>query len=242
MENLTTLIKTITKSEQFQKYQIYILPTVAVLITLGLIFLVIIPQINNYLSNSKQVTQADQTAAAISDKITFLRELDASVYKQDLDTSFLALPTDQEIPQAYAQLSFLLSSNNLKLNDITVSSVTDGGPSSGGGAQTYAFHLDVSGDVTSFKGFINSLKTAPRVMKVTSLDVTQAANGTLQYGMTIEVFYQPLPTALGSVEAPVSKLTDDQIALLKAIANKAKSIPTVGSNPAGTVGKTDPFN
>lgn len=168
-----------------QKYQDFLLPLAAVVVGLLLSALVVVPQVLRIPPTNTQIENAKNSLVFIDQKIATLdRKVNAATFKERLDTSYEALPTDPDIPKIFSQLINILGSQQLVLEDITFSTGQVGGnPQQAGAADTLNIRLTVAGSREQLESFINNAKRIPRITKVAA--VAAVGTGTTLYEITL---------------------------------------------------------
>ncbi len=239
MNLVNKYIKLITKNEIYQKYEVFILPIFSVTISLLLLLFVILPQFQRFFSGNRLVTEANQKYDSLNKKVGTLENINTTVYQNNINTSLIALPADQDIPGAISQIIFILSSSKLQLNSIAITNTLN--PLGDGAITDYQVRIEASGDTIGLKNFISKIKESPRLMKVNGIDIVQERlTGKIQVVVTIQVYYQSLPSSIGDVEQPISPPSDKEVQILQQIESFSKKTPAVNTS-SSTKGKSDPF-
>lgn len=228
------MLKELLKNKYFVRYQILILPILSFFITAGLIFFVIIPQVGEFLSVRQGLQEANLKKEFLIQKAEVLENTNTNTFKDNIQTSLVALPEDRDIPQAIGQLLFLLNSNRLQLDDVKFSnSAGDDGKS-----KSFQVTFDVTGSYSSVQSFLSGIKTTPRLMKINSIQVS-SANNKVQATLGVEVYYQPLPSIIGSVDQKLPQLTGKDLEVLAKY--QAFVTQPINTSVGGAKGKSDPF-
>lgn len=228
--------------EKFTKYKIIILPVLAIFICLILIVLVIFPHIFALSGTSKLLENTKNKHNALTKKLETLSQTDKTIYQDNVQATLVAMPQEKDIPGAVSQLLFLVGSSNLQLDEINlISAGLNVKPS--GESESYQIGLGVTGDIDSLLGFMLKIKTIPRVMKITKLEVFGGrASNNVQATISLAVFFKAMPVNIGSIEQPIIPLTSSELERLSKIKSYKKVIPVIiPEDVTGTKGKTDPF-
>lgn len=232
-------LKTIAQNPFFVKYQVFILPTVSIGISLLLFVLVIIPQTLSFIGSFSTITDTESKITNLNKKAEILTQVDQGLYRNNINTTLIAFPAEKDIPGSISQLLFLLNSSNLKLGSMGFS----GGTANQAGATLNSFQvkLEVEGSLSDVKTFVNKFKEVPRIMKVSGIELSGRAEA-VQASITLTTYYQDLVNDLGDVEKPLELVNDKETQILSQIENYTKSIPIVTTNNvSGPTGKSDPF-
>lgn len=240
MNDLKEKFSEILKHPLLVKYQVLILPVASLLVCIMLVIFIIVPQIGAIGKAQESIAQMQAKNKTLVQKISALSQVDERVNRENIDTLLSALPGESDVPGAIGQVLFLLDQSKLVLESISFSS----GPTGGTAINNFQIKLDVSGNVTGIKAFIQNLKKAPRLMTIDKLDIAGGRDGgDMQGTVYLLVYYQVLPSSIGNVEAPVSVINDKDLTTIAQIksfkAATPQSVDTVDlSVPRG---KSDPF-
>ncbi len=104
-----------------------------------------------------------------------------------------ALPSAYDFPALATSLEKLLTSQNVKIQNITGTDdeiAQSGSTSSNPQPVAMPFQLSVTGDYTAIQGVINSLEQSIRPIQVQTIDVS-GNQGSLTLTLSAQTFYQP---------------------------------------------------
>lgn len=230
--------------ENFKKYltryNLFGWPLASIAISILLVAFIIIPQVLDIKKNSDVISNIESRTKNLDSKAASLAEIDTKAYQDNLRVALVVLPEEKDIPSAIGQIQSLISDNKLQLNGMTFAHSDNPNSSS---LQNYQIKIDVSGDQLSLKDFINSLKDAPLVMKVSDLEVSSnfKDNG-LDSALTLTTYYQGQPQSLGDLEQPVSAINQADSDLLVRLQQRVQNLPLISTSVnLGPRGKADPF-
>lgn len=226
----------------FKKYRTVILWSISSLLLSGiLILLVILPQLVVIRQNDQLIQSNQKKIASFKAKIKDLKSFDRKEYEEDLTTTLVALPPEKDLPAALDQVQILLAKNRLQLASIAFdSSPTLGNVSSA--AQAYQIKIGVSGDPQSFKNFVEDIKTAPKIMKLSGLTITIGQGGASQENLVLTAYFQPPPSSLGTIDQNIDLLSGKDKDLINTLSTNAASIPIISSSQvSGQRGRPNPF-
>ncbi len=112
------------------------------------------------------------------------------------------------------------------------------------GKQSFDISYELSGNLAKISSLINRLETTPPLMKIEKIDLKvddrkeSTLASLLSAGLTVKVFYQAMPETIGSVDSVLPIITDEEVEILKKLANF--HIPPK-IQPAAQTGKEDLF-
>ena len=227
------------------EYKLFIYPAVVGLASLVLIIFLIIPQIKNLLANQGNLNEEQKRLNLLDVKAKELEALDTSNINGKLLLTLSALPVDKDLPTIIGVLRNTANQSGIILQSIHFSQKGD---------KSYIVGADLVGTTSSLGVFLEMIEKSPRVMRVLSIDSGGGGAGnTITASVSIEVFYPPGPKSLGSVDAPLPKLSDkDQVILSNLSKTPVTSLISVASGSATPVslapaavpipaGKDNPF-
>jgi Tfp pilus assembly protein PilO len=231
-------IKQLLASEFVNKYKSVILPASSVIVCIGLLIFVIIPQISSSFETIKSLGSSEESFKNLSKKVNLLEQINSSEYRQNVSTALIALPSEKDVPGALNQILFLLNANKLKLNSIGLG----GGSPSSNNIEGIQFRLEVEGDISGLKSLLTRVKSVPRLMKVTDLEVSGNRGDIIQATISLTTYFQQITTNLGEIDRPIEEVTQKDLEVLAGISNSQRSIPTTSAvNISGPTGKSDSF-
>lgn len=101
--------------------------------------------------------------------------------------------------------------------------------------------LSITGDYKSFLQFIKNMLSLSRVVEIKDLSVSAASEegGQIRASLTVDAYWQTLPSQLSSVETPVDTLTSDEEEKLSRVTDTG--LITTPTLPSVTLGRSDLF-
>lgn len=232
-------IKKILEHPLVLKYRIYALPVLSIIFSLALLILVVIPQISASQKTSEEINTLNQKNTNLQKKLADLNSIDDSLYTDYLTSAKLALPVEKDISGAIGQVLYLIKSEQLTLNSIGFST-----PKEENKTQSFQIRVELEGNMNNFKNFINKTASNPRILKVTSLEVSGSKRlDKVQVSLTLTTYFQDEPKALGDVEQALPIPAAKDFEYLATVKANSLLIPVINTNEiVGDKGKADPFN
>lgn len=224
-------------TELFNKYKTLFIPIIIGVSSLILILLVIYPQLTVFLKGQKDLQTVEQRLKKLQVKAQDLESLDEDDLNKKLEYALAALPVEKDYATIIGVFQRISAQSNMSLETLRV-----GGLGSGGDKKTpgYSVQLELLGTKSSLNGVLQQIEKAPRVMKVNGIELT-ASKSNVNVTLAVDVFYLPAPTSIGSVDAVLPKLTDEEQKLLTRLASISPS--SISTTPTTLLprGKPDPF-
>ncbi|KKQ66428.1 MAG: hypothetical protein US86_C0005G0039 [Candidatus Daviesbacteria bacterium GW2011_GWA2_38_24] len=230
---------------EINRYQIYLWPAAAGIVSVALIVFIAFPQFQQVFGFVSSISELTTTVNNLQEKIKSLSSIDETVYRDNLNLTLRVLPTERDLISVISQIQLLASSTGVRIDGINFSNSASGEISSAGsGEESFIVSIGISGSPEQFKNFLTKLRTAPRIMKVEGIDISTGRSGVSgQANFTLKTFYQNLPSSLGDVEQPLPTLSAADNETLVRIQQAFKDLPIITTdNAVGAKGKTDPFN
>ncbi|MBI4066661.1 type 4a pilus biogenesis protein PilO [Candidatus Gottesmanbacteria bacterium] len=233
-------------------YQGFIVSGVILLFgTLGVIFAVV-PGVQATIALYERLGVLEKEHEALSTKLSFLTSMQEDNLRDQLAMLLSVVPQDKSVPSIFTTLEGLAQQSGVSIGEINltspgslatgsaVSQMTSGKKI---GASTLPFLLSATGVYDQIRSFVSSINQVKRLFDVTSFEFSIGSAGVTRVSLSLSAFYQPLPTKVGSVEAPLSSLTpkeEDVLAkLIKYPDFSASAFQPL--TPVSIGGKRDPF-
>ncbi len=234
-------------------YQGFVISGVILLFgTLALVFAVI-PGIRatRDLYDSLKVVERD--TETLQGKLALLAALNEEDIRDRLILLVSAVPQEKSVPTIFSTIEGLSEQSGVSILDVSLASpgnlasmsaaIRESASEKKIGASALPFTLTASGDYNQIRAFVGTINTVRRIFDVTSFDISISATGVTQVRLSLTAFYQPLPAKVGSVQAPVTPLSQKEEAILaKILQYPDVSAGTLESlTPVTSAGKRDPF-
>lgn len=240
LQVIKDILRKLSSNPLYQRYQIFLLPLFSAVICFGLFGLIVYPQINIFLENRKKIEEINIKQQLLESKLGTLEKVNPDIFKKNIEVALLALPAEKDVTGVISQLLYLLNINRLTLNEMSFLGVAAQDKQ-----DSIQIKIDISGGKDSFKSFITGLASLPRIIKVSSLEVSSSKEGeVIQSSLTLQAFYQVLPNSIGNVNAPLPVISPKETEVLSKIQSSSQVLPQapVASSSGSVVkGKTDPF-
>lgn len=225
----------------YDQYKLFIFPGVVTLCSAILIVFVIFPQLMSYLDSRTAYQTIVSRKEVLDVKAQNLENIDEVEVKKNVDIVLNVLPAEKDYPKVIGMVREVTSKYLFTLVSLQFGSVPD--PSK---QQTSAFlvNIEVTGSKTSLPLLLKELENTVPLSKVESIDMSsKPGESTINANITLNVFYSDIPKSLGSVDAPIPQISDEERSLISKYsslvqADSAGVTPTVILSPRG---KPNPF-
>lgn len=231
----------LSKYPSYKKYNVFIIPFVAGLVSLLILIFVTIPQIYRLVEYNKEIDRLLINKEQYQAKIKDLNQIDTDQYKQFLSDILPVLPVEKEIPTAISSMLNQLSSAGLTMTSFSLES----GNLVKSGAESFLLKLEVSGSISQIKHLIGLKDQSSRLYQIINYGINNSVTNVSQSNLVVEIFYSPLDTSVkSSPDQKFSALTQEEINLVNRIKLNTQilSVPDTASSSAVKIGKDDPFN
>lgn len=226
-------------SPNFAKYRMFFVPLLVVVIASLITLLVTVPQIIKLLKTSQDLKNLEEKKQFYIQKVSELENLNVDDYRKNLDTSLIALPVDKDIPGVMGELLISLSGSGMSLLGISFSN----SPPESDKLQEYSILLNVTGSEDNLRNFLERVSVAPRLIKLSSIEISKGSAESFTIALSFATFYQNLPGDIGAVDDELPKITASDTQFLTDIQAKVKTFQTVANQAATPVaGKSNPFS
>lgn len=223
----------------YLQHRHFIMPGIVLVVALLVSGLVTVPQVFRIFENIRTINELNQKKTFFKVKNATLAGIDLELYRKNLDTALLALPVDKDIPGVTGELLVALSSSGMTLDAISFA----GSEADENIVQEYSLKFDVKGQESNLENFLERVKLTPRIIKMTTIDVSKSKSNIVTASINFVTLYQELPENIGSIDDQVPEITADDNKLLAEIREKVESIPQVSVQAGATPvsGKLNPF-
>lgn len=199
-----------TISVLYRHYKQYLLPLGIIAASFLVLFFIVIPQTQQYLTNSDSLKTEQQKLEILRNNNNFLSNLDESKTNDQLQMLSAVLPSGKDFAGVMNSISLNASKANVSVEnfEFQVGDLSKGQEM----PVTYPFlklSLKVSGSTSSLMSFMNSLNKSAPVAQINTikLDGNEA-------DLDIFFYYKPFPAQAVSDEEPISDLTSKDNAFL----------------------------
>ncbi len=195
----------------YNKYKGYLFPMIVILASILILFMVIIPQINQYFSSKNQLDQATQQLNVLKNNYNYLVSLDDTQSSSDLKLLTKTLPSGKDfygimtaISVASARAGIAINSFQFSPGNLSKLTGSDNLP-----YPTIQVQLQTNGSTASLTSFLNELyKTVP-LAEVYSIKLNNT-----QADLLLNFFFKPFPPQNLSDETPINPLSSGDKSLI----------------------------
>lgn len=242
------------------KYMPFAMPGVSILVSVLVAYLVIWPKFGEVLSMRTTNQQMDVQAAQLEEKAQALSTLsqDKVNLEKQLAQAEQLLPSTngvflvlREIEQAAVSSGILLEKTDVDAKSLSTTqaagSAAPAPPDKNASAvstmsPSVIVKVAMTGGYKSFLQFLGSLYDGSRVVSIDDLTLSSSAkdnSNVVRAAITINAFWKPLPTNLGSIDKPIEKLSDAENSRLRAV--ETVEFSTSSAVPNVSLGRPDLF-
>lgn len=222
----------------YNKYKLYVFPTVVVASSLFLTIFAIYPQTVKLISNQKAQSQLEERSKILQVKAQTLASFDGSDLSRKVQYALFSYPQERDFGNVIGLLQSIGSQSGFAVTAINL----EGGVSKTSAAGGYHVRMEISGPKSLLPPLLKSIESSVRLMKVVSLEISVKGSQTVDAVVGVEVLFSPDPQSFGSLDSPLPELSAEDEELLRRLAN---SVSTVAVSPAEVVttpiGKVNPF-
>jgi hypothetical protein len=198
----------------YNKYRNFILPLIVIAVSIIIIFVVLIPQIQQYFNSRDTLNQETQKLTILKNNYNFLVSVNEDVLDLNLKTLARVLPKEKDfltiinsVTIASSKVGISISNYKFSLGNLSQSSSLNGSV-----MPSVQMELNTDGSAVLLNQFVNELyKTAPLV------DVYSIKHRNDKAVILLQFFYKPFQPENSSEESPVIQLSVNDQNLIKQI-------------------------
>jgi hypothetical protein len=198
----------------YNKYKSFLLPLVVLVVSVIILFLIVIPEINQYFSSRNQLSQETQKLDYLKNNYNFLANIDETQSNSDLQLLEKTLPAKKDLLGIMTAISATSSKVGISIDDFkfTLGNLSKASSSNSTIFPNIAMELTTEGNAILLNEFMNELyKTAPLV------EVYGIKYGANTATLLLRFYYKPFSPQNINDESPISQLSPKEKALLKDI-------------------------
>lgn len=242
----------------FRQYREIII-SAGVLITcvLGLL-LGVIPLVQKTMTLRRESKDLSAEVEILKQKVAILQSVDEDAMKRDVQTLLSAVPSDKSISTVLGTLDGLTAKTGVSAGNFSLARLGSLATASAQrlttdekvvGSNIVPFTISISGSLDQIQAFLATSISVRRTFRVRTFNVAfqKTASGSASMAsanVTMDAFYSPLPTTIGSVGQPLADLTGEERELVAKVAAIPLLIPPSSPLPPPAYGpaKADPFS
>ena len=219
----------------YQTYQLYLFPIVIAISSLILIVFVIFPQTSKLLSNQKIEGEIIKKSQFLEDKVQALENYNSEDLTSKVSYVLSSYPPEKDLSAIIGVLQVIAARSKF-----TISALTIGGTSEESGtAQSYTVRLEVLGPASSLQDLLKDIESSPRLIRISSFQVTGATDGVVNVSLALNVLYSSQTGGSGGPDVPLPELSESEREVLAQLVSLTSSFG-LSSQPSAK-GKANPF-
>lgn len=251
----------IGKVLDFSKISTFGAPIGAIAISVLILLFVVWPKLTEALRLRSTNAELEVRSLALAQKAQFLGTLDKFELDTQLGAAELILPSEKDVFSFVRQVESAASANGVLLTKVDaapgqLSPIDEVAPAAASAPGTVVdpapkiqVKVSMTSDYASLLNFLKTIQSVSRVTGIRDLTISSGASeqsAVLSSSLVIDAYWKPLPSELGSIEAPVEALTEAEKLILGRVdyqlsegSESAAPLPAIV--PSVPVGKTDLF-
>lgn len=233
-------------------YQGFVISGAIFLFGTAAIFFAVIPGIRATMDLYESLNVVKKETQALSGKLALLEGISEDDIRERLIILLSAVTAEKSVPTIFNTVEGLANLSGVSIADMSLTSpgsLATGAASRQSasekkiGASSLPFSINISGTYDQMRAFVGQINKVRRIFNISSFDLSIAPSGVVQVRLALAAFYQPLPTKVGSVQSPVTPLTQKEEALLVKVMQypDVSQATTESLTPLFSGGNRDPF-
>jgi hypothetical protein len=204
----------------YRHYKDYLLPVGVILASIAVLFFIVIPQFQQYLTSLNLLKAETQKLQILKNNYNFLSSLDDSKSTDELKTLSLVLPSDKDFAGIVNAISNASAKTGVAIGDFEFSVGNLSGASEGAVSASPSIKIDInlSGSTQAIVQYINELyKTAP-VSEVSDIKASSGAGD-----ITVFFYYKPYVLQNTDNSVPIAALSGSNLSLIQTVSSWSNS-------------------
>jgi hypothetical protein len=252
----------------FQVKRYILLPTVTVIVVIGLLAFFVGPSVRKIINTRKEVSKDSEKLASLKKKVESLEGFDESLLIEQVEVLEQALPSKKDVLGLMTTLNGLAEDNDVSLGNYKLSPgsiATEAATPSAtkstaepqqarerkSGFDSIVVAVNLSGPLEGVGTFLSGVEHSWPLMKLTKLslnplkrrvlelDATQSASDRIGVTLELDLFYASLPKQLGTIGKPIASLSEREQELYDEISQYLSYEVDIPQVPTGV---EDPFS
>jgi len=191
-----------------------------------LVFMVIIPQAENYFSIRREVVALRSKISVLNENINFMNNIDKSVLNSQLNVTTQALPAEKDFAGINNALTASAIRSGVTIDDFVFNI---GKESSAKSQSSVSLVIKVNGTIDRVKRFLKEISEKLPISEVSSIE--SSSNST---NVTLAFHYQSFPKIVFKEDEPITPLTDPKKALIQQLSSWQTGSNLPGFVPSGS--------
>lgn len=242
------------RSKFYTQYQNVMISGVLIVLSVVGILGGVLPSIGKIQSMFDTIGSLRDETAALSKKLSLLNSLDEGQLRDQLSSLLAAVPSDRSFPTLFETVEGVAGQTGVSMKSMEITGGASLATPSAAkasttekklGARTVPFSVTIEGSMDAVEQFIAMSPQVRRLLRIKLFSITFPRDqNTITTSVTMDTFYAPLPTSLGSTGAKLSAVTPQEEDLIGKISEFPLVTNATGELPPPQIGqvKTDPFS
>ncbi len=213
------------------KYKIYIIPVVACLIAILLVFYLIIPEIQQWFDSQNKMVQVETKINELNQSMNTIKNINSNELDTDVQTATTALPEGKDFADILSSISDAAEQSGTSLGDYsfqvgdlsTTKDLTD---------SFLQLNITLTGNIDHIRQFVSSLQNEFPISRVIEIHLTSNKSAAL----TIVFYYKAVPQIAYTADTLLQPLSPDEQKIISSLQsqNSAPIVPPIETIPTPT--------
>ncbi len=234
-----------------KRWQLFLLPGIAILFTLILIFVVLLPKVNQIRNLYLQTKEASARLGRLTLKLSELEGIDEGALVQRKELALKAVPNNKSVMETVSSISNFVRESDLLITSFEVSPgeiSTQSASKKKEKLDRLRFAIDLEGQPDKVMVFIEKVENLLPLISLNTFNLNAYQNQS-RLSLVIESYSAVLPEGLGKIDSPLMKVTDtdeevlNKIKTFESLETEAGKIYTPPEAiPTRSAPRQDPFS
>lgn len=245
----------------FRQYRELIISIGVILVSILGFVLGVVPLVKKTMVLNTEYRTLSQEVDVLREKASVLQSIDEGTMKTDLQALLFAVPSDKSISSLLGTIDSLTAKTGVTPGTVSLAKLGSLATASAQrlnveektvGSNIVPFTMSISGTLDQTRTFLATSVSVRRVFRIRSFDVSFMKTDTVSTAsatmvsthLSMDAFYSPLPTSIGSVSQPLTPLTGADTDLIEKVVRIPLLVPPSIPLPPPSAGpaKLDPFS
>lgn len=223
----------------YKKYKLFIFSGIVVFSSLILIIFVIYPQISKLIVSQKVEEEIISKTKILDNKALALENYDQNDLDRKVTLALGSYPAGKDFVSDFSLLQNVVSQSGFTIVSINLGSRS----LQTTGVDSYGLKVNILGPSSLVPVLLSNIESSSRLMRVGSVESAVGRDlGVANLTLDVSVLFSPTPSAFGTVDSPISELTEKDEDVIARLGKVANSLPAAQSGIQDVPqGKSNPF-
>ncbi|MBI2033241.1 MAG: hypothetical protein HYT10_02130 [Candidatus Levybacteria bacterium] len=215
----------------YREYKVYFSSLLVMIVSLVLLILFVLPQIQIILSDNQQINAEKELVSILGKNVSFLSSTEETQQSQDFQTVIHALPSEKDFSGILTAIQIAAVKTGVGVGDYSFQVGNLSTTPSGKTLPRLTISLTLNGSISSVAKFLAAMNQSLPLSEVQEISLGDRVSSII-----ISFYYKPLPPSNFNYSQPIPTLTQQKKDLLEKIKSWEKTVSTSSMDSSSGIG------